>query len=44
MHIVLYSRRGCHLCEEAEDMLATQWPATGVIDNGVSKISRRSMA
>jgi glutaredoxin len=32
MLVVLYSRRGCHLCEEAEDMLATQWPATGVID------------
>ncbi len=22
MSILLYSRRGCHLCEEAEDMLA----------------------
>jgi glutaredoxin len=22
MHAVLYSRRGCHLCEAAEDMLA----------------------
>jgi glutaredoxin len=32
MRVVLYSRRGCHLCEQAEDMVATLWPAVAVVD------------
>jgi glutaredoxin len=32
MRIVLYSRRGCHLCEQAEDMLAAHVPEIAVID------------
>jgi glutaredoxin len=32
MRIVLYSRRGCHLCEQAEDMLAAHAPKIAVID------------
>ncbi len=32
MRIVLYSRRGCHLCEHAEDMLAAHAPEIAVID------------
>jgi glutaredoxin len=32
MRIVLYSRRGCHLCEQAEDMLAAHAPEIAVID------------
>ena len=29
---VLYTRRGCHLCELAEDMLATWLPDVDVVD------------
>lgn len=32
MEIVLYSRRGCHLCEQAEEWLAFHAPDTVVID------------
>lgn len=32
MKIVLYSRRGCHLCERAEDMLASRAAEISVID------------
>jgi glutaredoxin len=32
MHIVLYSRRGCHLCELVEDWLACHAPDGAVID------------
>jgi glutaredoxin len=32
MRIVLYSRRDCHLCEQAEDMLAAHAPEIAVID------------
>lgn len=32
MKIVLYSRRGCHLCERAEDMLATRVAEVTVVD------------
>lgn len=32
MRVVLYSRRGCHLCEQAEDMLAAHAPEIAVID------------
>lgn len=30
MHAVLYTRRGCHLCEAAEDMLAAWRPALDI--------------
>ncbi|MFO0422148.1 MAG: glutaredoxin family protein, partial [Planctomycetia bacterium] len=32
MKIVLYSRRGCHLCERAEDMLAPHAAKMMVVD------------
>lgn len=32
MPIVLYSRRGCHLCEQAEDMLVACGVDADVID------------
>lgn len=32
MRIVLYSRRGCHLCERAEDMLASRAAEMTVVD------------
>lgn len=32
MKILLYSRRGCHLCEQAEEMLATVAPEASVVD------------
>ena len=32
MKIVLYSRRGCHLCEQAEDMLAGHQAETTIVD------------
>jgi len=32
MRIVLYSRRGCHLCERVEDWLACHAPDGAVID------------
>lgn len=32
MQIVLYSRRGCHLCERAEDMLASRIAEMSVVD------------
>lgn len=32
MRIVLYSRRGCHLCERAEDLLLFQRPAAEIVD------------
>ncbi|MCE9630123.1 MAG: glutaredoxin family protein [Planctomycetia bacterium] len=32
MPFVLYSRRGCHLCEQAEDMLSFHGLAAAVID------------
>ena len=32
MGLVLYTRRGCHLCEEAEDLLATWRCRVDVID------------
>jgi len=30
--IVLYTRRGCHLCEQAEEMLAFHAPEAAVFD------------
>ena len=30
--IVLYSRRGCHLCEQVEDVLAILAPEAAVVD------------
>ena len=32
MRIVLYSRRGCHLCEHAEELLAFHAPDAVVVD------------
>jgi glutaredoxin len=32
MRVVLYSRRGCHLCERAEDILRWHAPAAEIID------------
>lgn len=32
MRIVLYSRRGCHLCEQAEDMLQWHAAAAEIVD------------
>ena len=32
MEIVLYTRRGCHLCEAAEDLLAALLPGVTRID------------
>lgn len=32
MRIVLYSRRGCHLCERAEDLLLFHRPTAEIVD------------
>ena len=32
MQILLYTRRGCHLCEQAEDMLAALGVSVGLVD------------
>ena len=32
MKVVLFTRRGCHLCERAEDLLACHSPGALVID------------
>ena len=32
MQILLYTRRGCHLCEQAEDMLAVLGVAAPLVD------------
>jgi glutaredoxin len=32
MQIMLYSRRGCHLCEQAEEWLRFHAPAATIID------------
>jgi glutaredoxin len=32
MKILLYSRRGCHLCEQAEEMLSTVAPNAVIVD------------
>jgi glutaredoxin len=32
MRIVLYSRRGCHLCERAEDVLLFHRPGSKIVD------------
>jgi glutaredoxin len=32
MDVLLYTRRGCHLCEAAEDMLAAQRAHVRLID------------
>ena len=32
MRILLYTRRGCHLCEEAEDLLAAHGVLAEVVD------------
>lgn len=40
MRVVLYSRRGCHLCEQAEDMLSMLWPAATVVDVDALPVDR----
>ena len=32
MELVLYTRRGCHLCEEAEDLLVQLGVAARIVD------------
>ena len=32
MRILLYTRRGCHLCEAAEDLLATRGVPAALVD------------
>lgn len=32
MKVVLFTRRGCHLCERAEDLLACRVPEAVIID------------
>lgn len=32
MDVMLFTRRGCHLCEHAEDLLACHLPGTPLID------------
>jgi glutaredoxin len=32
MRILLYTRRGCHLCEQAEDLLAAHGVAAALVD------------
>lgn len=32
VEIVLYSRRGCHLCEQAEEWLGFHAPAATIVD------------
>jgi len=32
MRILLYTRRGCHLCEEAEDLLAARGVPAALVD------------
>ena len=32
MKVVLYSRRGCHLCERVEEMLACHAPDSLIVD------------
>ena len=34
MEILLYTRRGCHLCDEAEDLVAALAPDARLVDIG----------
>ena len=34
MEILLYTRRGCHLCEEAEDIVAALEPRARLVEVG----------
>ena len=34
MEILLYTRRGCHLCDEAEDLVAALLPGARVVEIG----------
>jgi len=36
MKVLLYTRRGCHLCERVEEMLAFHAPTAVTIDVGTS--------
>lgn len=40
MHFVLYTRRGCHLCELAEDLLAVHGVACDVVDVDADAVTR----
>jgi len=40
--IVLYTRRGCHLCEHVEEMLAFHAPGAAVLDCGDSPAWERA--
>jgi glutaredoxin len=40
--IVLYTRRGCHLCEQVEEMLAFHAPGAAVLDCGDSPAWERA--
>jgi glutaredoxin len=32
MNVVLFTRRGCHLCERVEDLLASHFPDVVIVD------------
>ncbi len=37
----LFSRKGCHLCERAEDMVAVYFPECPVLDVDADQLQRR---
>ncbi len=37
----LFSRKGCHLCERAEDMVAVYFPGCPVLDVDADRLQRR---
>lgn len=40
MHVVIYTRNGCHLCEEAEALLIAQGIAPLLIDVDADEVLR----
>ena len=40
MHVVIYTRNGCHLCEEAEALLVAQGIAPLLIDVDADEVLR----
>ncbi len=38
---VLFSRKGCHLCERAEDMVTVYFPGCPVLDVDADQLQRR---
>jgi hypothetical protein len=38
---VLFSRKGCHLCERAEDMVTVYFPGCPVLDVDADQVQRR---